>query len=193
MYRQAIIGFKPNRDPNSMSVPKIPAPAKLVISLLMGDRKHFEAVAQMLADKFGAPDFISSWMAFDYTDYYTPEMGAPLSRRMMAFKTLVRQEDLPEIKLITNAVEDRFAKGGSRTVNIDPGYLLQERFVLATGKNFAHRIYAGRGIYADLTLIYQKNAFRALPWTYPDYAADDMQTVLGAIRDAYRLDLVRKQ
>lgn len=176
-----------------MSLPKIPAPAKLVTSLLMGDQTLFKPVAQCLTDQFGAPDFISNWITFDFTDYYTREMGTPLIRRVMAFKNLVRQEDLPEIKLATNAIENRFAEGGNRTVNIDPGYLLQERFVLATGKNFAHRIYVGRGIYADLTLLYQNKAFRALPWTYPDYADPSMQTVLAAIRESYRLALARTQ
>ena len=39
--------------------------------------------------------------------------------------------------------------------------MLLERFVLATGKNFAHRIYIGKEIYADLTLIFRKGRFES--------------------------------
>ena len=106
-------------------------------------------------------------MPFDYTSYYEREMGLGLKRRMMAFKTLIPQGGLSAVKQKTNAIEKRFKAQGKRMVNIDPGYLLRERFVLATGKNFAHRIYIGDQIYADLTLIFHKGAFQSLPWTYP--------------------------
>ena len=78
-------------------------------------------------------------------------------------------------------------------MNLDPGYLLYERFVLATGKNFSHRIYIGRGIYADLTLVYQKGAYRSLPWTYPDYAADTMRAFLTTVREHYAADLAAQK
>ncbi|MGM0787653.1 MAG: DUF4416 family protein, partial [Thermodesulfobacteriota bacterium] len=96
---------------------------------------------------------------------------------------------LAGIKHETNAIENEFAAGEKRRVNIDPGYLLRERFVLATAKNFSHRIYIGRGIYADLTLVYSKGNFRTLPWTYPDYAAEDMLGFLHKVRSKYVFDL----
>ena len=74
-------------------------------------------------------------------------------------------------------------------VNLDPGYMLLERFVLASGKNFSHRIYIGRRIYADLTLIYTKGRFQTLPWTYPDYAEQNMLTYLEQVRKKYVADL----
>jgi hypothetical protein len=128
-------------------------------------------------------------MAFDYTRYYEPEMGDRLVRRMFSFRHLVHQADLPGIKTFTNDLETRFSNDGRRTVNIDPGYLLHERFVLATGKNFTHRIYLSDGIYADLTLIYQNNTFQALPWTYPDYVGEKMIRFLSLVRRRYGLDL----
>ncbi|MBU1181627.1 MAG: DUF4416 family protein, partial [Proteobacteria bacterium] len=73
----------------------------------------------------------------------------------------------------------------------DPGYMLCERFVLATGKNYTHRIYIGDGIYADLTLIYQKSGFKKLPWTYPDYYNEKMVSYLKAVREKYMVDLKR--
>jgi hypothetical protein len=74
-------------------------------------------------------------------------------------------------------------------VNIDPGYLLLERFVLATGKNYAHRIYIGQNIYADLTLTYAKGGFQTLPWTYPDYASPEIRDFLLQVRYKYSMDL----
>ena len=175
-----------------MSIPQAPKPAKLVIGLIMKDRSLFESLGVELSAGFGSVDMISSWMPFDYTSYYEPEMGTPLFRRLLTFKQLINQEELPEIKLATNRLEQSVAQNGRRRVNIDPGYLLYERFVLASGKNFSHRIYIGSGIYADLTLIYQRGGFKKLPWTYPDYADQPMLEFLARIRRKYAVDLKSK-
>ena len=128
-------------------------------------------------------------MPFDQTTYYEPEMGQPLFRRMLAFKNMIHQSQLAEIKLGTNKIESLFVVDGKRTVNIDPGYLLLERLVLATGKNFSHRIYIGKDIYADLTLIYRQGRFESLPWTFPDYAGKQIQQFLQRVRSKYAIDL----
>jgi len=163
----------------------MPEPAKLVIGCFTNDKDILGGVAQKLSESFGPPDVISPWLPFEHTDYYTPEMGTPLFRRLMAFRKLIQQEALVDIKLFTNKLEDRFSRDGRRLVNIDPGYLVAERFVLATGKNYTHRIYLREGIYADLTLIYQKGRFRPLDWTYPDYAGDAIISFLKSVRDRY--------
>ena len=172
-----------------MSRPQPPSPAKLVIGLFMQDKALLVSAAQTLIDAFGAVDLVSPWLPFDYTDYYKPEMGAPLFRRILAFKPLIAQEDLPAIKHRTNDLENDHTHGSRRRINIDPGYLLLERFVLATGKNFSHRIYIGGGIYADLTLTYTKGTFQALPWTYPDYASAEIRQFLLQVRHKYSMDL----
>lgn len=173
-----------------MSIPVPAGQAKLVISLFMKDRDMLKTASASLVAAFGPLDLMSAWLPFDFTVYYTKEMGAPLFRRVLAFKQLIHQAALPDIKLQTNEIE-RLLSGpqSNRRINIDPGYLLRERFVLATGKNFAHRIYLRDGIYADLTLLYQKKAFRTLPWTYPDYAEKRMHHFLTSIRKKYCRDL----
>lgn len=171
-----------------MSQPQAPQPAKLVIGVFLKDKALLPQAAEFLQTAFGCIDMISPWFAFDYTDYYAPEMGRPLYRRMLAFKPLIQQEALSAVKCRTNEVEMQFVENGRRCINIDPGYLLNERFVLATGKNYSHRIYIGQGIYADLTLIFQKGAFRTLPWTYPDYAAAEMRAFLALVRRKYAAD-----
>jgi len=172
-----------------MSIPQSPKPAKLVVGLFMKEKSLIVPVVTELVEKIGSIDMVSQWLPFNYTSYYEPEMGFPLFRRVLAFKSLVEQSSLPEIKIITNKIEKKYSKNDKRLVNIDPGYMLQERFVLATGKNYAHRIYIGMGIFADLTLIYQKGSFRKLPWTYPDYTEKNMLTYLEMVRNKYTVDL----
>ena len=109
-------------------------------------------------------------------------MGPSLYRQTASFEELVGSDSLAEIKLFSNEIEKRFAHENHRRVNIDPGFLTEERFVLATGKNYTHRIYLREGIFADLTLIYQKGSFNVLPWTYPDYRESELLHFLGALR-----------
>lgn len=172
-----------------MSTPLPPDPAKLVTGLFTRERRLMQPVFEELSRQFGPIDTVSPWIPFDFTDYYEGEMGGPLYRRMVTFENLVNQGDLADIKRATNRIEQEKAAKGKRRVNIDPGYLLKERFVLGTGKNFTHRIYVGRGIYADLTLVYRNGGFRTLPWTYPDYADDRMIRYLTLVRKKYLADL----
>ncbi len=172
-----------------MSRPAPPMPAKLVIGLFTRHVHLTKPLIEQVNERFGPIDLISPWFEFNQTRYYEPEMGAGLRRRMIALSPLIQQDQLPAVKLQTNALESRYTADGNRQVNIDPGYLLSERFVLATGKNFTHRIYIGSQIYADLTLIYQKGDFQALPWTYPDYAGQDIKAFLKRVRNKYHKDL----
>ena len=172
-----------------MSMPQRPEPAKLVVGVFLKDREMFPGIAGELAAAFGALDLVSPWMAFDYTSYYEQGNGRPAVAAHAGLPTVIEQDQLVEMKLATNAMEQTRAVAGRRQVNIDPGYLLLERFVLATGKNFSHRIYLGRGIYADLTLIYRQGAFRALPWTYPDYGGQALGRFLQAVRRKYAADI----
>ena len=168
-----------------MSAPCKSKLAKLVVGCFTKDKDILGDVARKLSESFGPPDVTSRWLPFEHTDYYASEMGSPLFRRLMAFRELIQQDDLADIKLLTNDLEGRFSTQGKRLVNIDPGYLLAERFVLATGKNYTHRIYLRTGIYADLTLIYREGRFHPLDWTYPDYAGDAITRFLGSVRDRY--------
>ncbi len=169
-----------------MSHPKAPRPAKLIIRFLFCDFGVQAKVLEALVSDFGPMDFLSEPGDFPYTDYYDEEMGSGIRRQTAGFVELVEQEALPGIKLRTNEIENRFLQNGKRRVNIDPGILSLERLVLATGKNFTHRVYLGEGIYADLTLIYKKGAYRSLPWTYPDYREADFLHYLEVMRKKLR-------
>ena len=172
-----------------MSRPGPADPAKLVVGALVNHKPLLIGVAKALMERFGEIEAASRWLPFDYTSYYAPEMGGSLWRRVLVFQQLHPQENLAGIKLQTNAIEDDFRIGSQRSVNIDPGLLLRERFILATGKNFSHRIYVGNGIYADLTLIYRQGGFQTLPWTYPDYADAPIRRFLTGVRKRYARQL----
>ncbi|MDI9571216.1 MAG: DUF4416 family protein [Pseudomonadota bacterium] len=165
-----------------MSIPRPAPPAKLFVSVIGADGERVNTAIALLMDSFGEADYISPWRDFAYTDYYEREMGHGLRRRFASFAEHVSPESLPEIKLKTNDLERRLAVGGSRRVNIDPGYVTAAHLILATGKGYGHRPYLRGGIYADLTLVYRAGAFQTLPWTYPDYAAPETRAMLEAIR-----------
>ena len=168
-----------------MSSLKLPPPAKLIMSLVFHKKDIAETVIQELTFLFGPIDFMSEILPFDHTDYYYPEMGQPLFRRLISFLELIPPQELPAIKVKTNALEQKYAISQKRQINIDPGYLTAERLILATGKNYTHRVYLRDGVYADLTLIYQKKDSQALPWTYPDYASEPIKEILRLIRKKY--------
>lgn len=176
-----------------MSIPKAPKPAKLVIGVFLKETHLFVSVAEALCQAFGPVDMVSAWFPFDYTTYYESEMGDALFRRVLAFQNLIEQEALARIKNHTNELEKAYMVADKRRVNIDPGYMLHERFVLASGKNFSHRIYIGGQIYADLTLIYTKGCFQALPWTYPDYRDPRMLAYLQQVRQKYTADIKKEK
>jgi hypothetical protein len=92
-------------------------------------------------------------------------------------------------KIRTNELERMFVREGKRAVNIDPGYICMERLVLATGKNYTHRIHLAKGIYADLTLVFHKGSFRPLAWTYRDYAEEGLIVQFNEIRASYKAQL----
>jgi hypothetical protein len=171
-----------------MSQSQPPVHAKLVIGIIVRIRELAIPVCEQLADAFGDIDMISPWFPFSDTTYYESEMGENLYRRMLAFKDLMDPGRLAWVKNRTDAIENDFRENNRRRANIDPGLLTHERFVLATGKNFTHRIYIGQQVYADLTLIYQQGCFQPLPWTYPDYRRTNIQDFLHCVRKKYSLD-----
>lgn len=173
-----------------MSTPKTPEPAKLVVGCILNDKALLDDIYPLLETAFGPVDMISPWLDFAYTDYYYSEMGSPLYRKVFVFKRLIEQDNLAYVKVTTNGFEKQFSDNEKRNVNFDPGYLVASRFILATGKEYSHRIYIGQKIYADLTLMYsKKKGFQTLDWTYPDYASESMIQFLIKVREKYLLDL----
>jgi len=165
-----------------------PQPVKLIVSVF-GRAERFDEVERALVAQYGAIDWRSERLPFDHTHYYEREFGGGLERVLYTFEALIDPGDLPDIKLWTNDLEQRWAAEGQRTVNLDPGYVSAAKLVLATTKNHGHRIYLSKGIYAEVTLSYRDKAFRPLPWTYPDYGSVSYIAMMHEIRRRYRAQL----
>ena len=176
-----------------MSQPREPDPVKLIASIFTPKEDLIREVINKLSLRYGPVDWESPPMFFDRTRYYEREMGWPLHRRFVSFEYLISPDDIVNVKLETNELESRYLQEGNRLVNIDPGYIGLERLVLATGKNYVHRIYLRKGIYADLTLIYKKGSFRSLDWTYKDYANPKMIEMFNNVRKRYTEQLKERK
>lgn len=164
---------------------RLARPVKLIIGVLAKDGEWLTKAREELAKVFGRSDLESPVIPFGFSDYYASEMGEGLLRRWVGFESLVMPDGLAGIKLKTNLIEREWTREGKRPVNLDPGYVNDSRLVLATTKDFAHRIYLGSGIYAETTLIYKEGAFRALDWTYPDYKSEVATNFLNQARALY--------
>jgi hypothetical protein len=162
-----------------------PQPVKVFVGLLTAKPLALPVLNGLLEERLGPVDCESPLLDFAYTDYYEPEMGVELKRKFFGFGRLASPDSLVDLKLFTNQVEQTLAINGRRTVNMDPGYLTPARVVLASTKDFGHRLYLGKGIYGEVTLMYQKKSFLALPWTYPDYRSEVYQRFFKELRRVY--------
>lgn len=173
-----------------MGKPKEPEPAKLFMSLIASEDDILCHGLEDLRSTFGETDTISDKFSFDFTDYYTDEMGKSLFRYFITFGRLIPIPILPDVKLATNRLEEKYTRqNGSRRINIDPGYICLEHVILATTKGYTHRPYLRNGIYADLTLVYRKRSFQPLEWTYPDYRTEAVIALFNQSRKKYLEDL----
>jgi len=173
-----------------VSIPKEVKKVKLISSLFSPEEDLIEKVIGQMEGCFGPVDWVSEKLFFNRTRYYSREMGWPLYRRFVSFSKLVPPDSIVDIKLTTNEIENEHLADKRRRINIDPGYIALERLVLATGKNYIHRIYLRKGLYADLTLIFHAGTFRPLAWTYPDYADETLIGYFNMLRNRY-LQLLR--
>jgi hypothetical protein len=168
-----------------MGLVREPAPVKLLFGLL-GKPESLAAGREALAGQFGTPELTSGIFAFRHTDYYRLEMGDGLQRQFIVPKGVVNPGVLPEIKNATNELEDGLSSGDSRKVNIDPGYLNESRLVLATTKDYSHRLYLGDGIYGEITLSYRAGRFHPTEFTYPDYRSEEYLDFFEQVRESLR-------
>lgn len=170
------------------------AHAKLIVGIISSEDRLFSGAEKRLASLYGPIDLKSPFFPFTTTDYYDRQMGKDLRRLFLSFASLIPPASLSGIKLRTNSLEEEMRKasaGKTRPVNIDPGIMTRSALIMATAKDFAHRIPLRLGIYAHLELLFAKNAVRLLPWTYPDFRQDGYQNFFLEARRIY-LDQSRR-
>jgi hypothetical protein len=173
-----------------MAQPHIATPALLVVAAFSRHSGALAWASQQLAGEFGPPGRVSPPFHFEQTDYYAPTMGMGLSKQFFTFTRPLAPDLLADVKVRTNALEQALAGAGTyaepRPLNLDPGLLTLGKFMLATTKDQAHRIYLRNGIYAEVTLRFHAGAWEPWPWTYADYRQAAVLDFLAAARDDYR-------
>lgn len=163
-------------------------PVKLICGIIAAEQDVFEAAEERMVRAYGELEHRSELFVFDFTDYYAKQMGEGLRRRFLSFVPLISPERLGEIKLETNAMEESMRiDAGSirRLINLDPGYLTASALIMATAKDFAHRIPLQKGIYAHLEFLFGRKDIRLLEWTYPDFRTSGYQAFFQRVRLNY--------
>ena len=171
-----------------MGIAGSPEPAKLIAALMASDETALAQGRTRLSQEFGDIDVESGIYPFSFSTYYQDDMGADLIKQFVSFKDLVDPGTLASVKQITNNMERATKRSESlpgRGINLDPGYINGAQLVLATTKNYSHRLYLDQGIYGELTLMFSKGVFHPLPWTYRDYKTDLAATFFIAVRQLF--------
>lgn len=165
---------------------KEPKPVKLIIGILAADHQCLHTAVETIDTKLGKTDLTSDVWPFDKTDYYKDETGPQILRQFVSIERLIDPVLLAKIKHKTNKLEQKLAAKSAlpvpRPVNLDPGIIEPSKLVLATTKNYSHRIYIGRKMYAEVTLIFDKGNWRPLDHTYPDYRQECYFSFFAKVR-----------
>ena len=164
-------------------------PVKLICGVLYQGAPDLDGMDNELISRFGLIDLKSRPFVFNFTDYYKDEMGGNLTKQFYSFEKLIQPDRLADIKNATISIEKALSANGRRTVNLDPGYLEESKLVLASTKNFSHRIYLRDNIWAEVTMRFIKGEFVTHPWTYPDYSQELAIEFLRQVRQTYRRQL----
>ncbi len=157
--------------------------AILFISTLLADEELLFEIKPILIKEFGEILYETNPLDWNWSNYYREEMGEVIKRSFLFFKTTIDSSSISDIKLRTNNIEDAFSIHGRRRINLDPGYITLSKVVLASTKNYCHRIYLGKGIYAEVTLYYKENSFKPHIFTYRDYADPSTIQVFNSVRN----------
>lgn len=178
---------------------KPPIPVKLFIGMLSPEPALFDRCADIVRKEYGPVDYQSEVVPWTNSDFYIEEMGAGILRKFIFFERVIDPVELAAIKLNTTRIEKSLAvQSGNRMrrrINLDPGYVTEAKVVLATTKDYSHRLYIGQGIYAEVTLRYgnKERSFTPFDHTYRDYCSEMYITMFNKTRELLRTALLRPE
>ena len=164
-------------------------PVKLFVAAIYAREDALRAAVRLMESAWGEIDHTGADRHFDLTDYYEPEMGKNLRRRLFSFRKLFPPERLGEAKHVANDIEDKFAAENARIINLDVGYLDLNKIVLASFKGAGQKIYLGGGAWADMTARYRGGRYQPFEWTFPDFRDGRYDEELRTIRKILRVQL----
>ena len=165
-----------------------PLPGRLILSAIYSILGPMLDAILAIEKKYGHVEIETDEIDFLHTTYYREEMGDDLKRKFFAFEKPIERDQLADLKIWTNRLEEKHGKKSGdfvfRKVNLDPGILTPANLVLATTKDYSHRVYLKDGIFAEVTLMYRKKNFVPLPWTYPDYCEPEILEFFHRVRES---------
>lgn len=158
----------------------------LVVACFSRYTEALDWAGHQLSSRFGALALTSPDFSFHHTKYYQATMGAGLVKRFFVFDEIVPPDILPAAKRFAIELEGRLSQSHEykeiRPINIDPGLIQLGKFLLASTKDQAHRIYLQDDIFAEVTLRFEDGAFEFWPWTYADYREVAVREFLNQAR-----------
>jgi hypothetical protein len=186
----------------SMGQPSHHFPVLLLMAAFSRHQAALDWARQRASEAWGPIALESAPFDFAETSYYDATMGPGLKKVFFAFQRPFDPAELVEIKLLTNRWEEECVADAChwlsqchparvplaepvppRPLNLDPGYLTPAKLVLASTKDFAHRIYLSRGIFAEITLQYRHHRWQHHEYTFPDYRRADYQEFFTQCRE----------
>lgn len=168
-------------------------PVKLFVGMLSNHLHLFKDIQEALQEMHGPVDMEGPVWPWEHTDYYAKEMGSGLKRKFIFFEQLIHPSRIAGIKLETVKLEKKYQnETGGRRINIDPGYMDSARVALVSTDDYSHRLYIGKGIYGEVTLIYAGNRYRIFPFTYPDFRRSEYHNLFKKARRLYRSEMNKK-
>ncbi len=162
-----------------MAVATPPKMVTLFLGIMFTSEMLRDRALALFTEQFGPVIKSTGPYSFsEFSSYCDTEIGGAVLKEYYLFESPIERDLLAGIKEFTNSIEQQFSCDGSRPVNLDPGYLSSDKFVLASAKDFSHRIYIGKGIYAEVTLHFHHNKIRFFSWTYQDYLREEVRKFL---------------
>lgn len=173
-----------------MGQPSPHSPALLLLAAFSRHKATLDWARRRAVEAWGPIERESPRFEFVETQYYDATMGPGIKKVFFTFQRPLDPAELVEIKLETNRWEEQYAAAAGhaepRPLNLDPGYLTLGKLVLASTKDFAHRIYLSRGIYAEVTLQYRHHRWQHHEYTFPDYRRKDYQEFFTQCRETLK-------
>ena len=165
-----------------------PPPGRLIVSVIYNSVDGLADCLRQLEKQFGRVQYET--LEIECTaDGYSEEMGQQLSRRFFSFEKLVDRESLPDIKAACHKIErqlgDQVDDYTFRTVNVDPGILTPINLIMSSHREYGHRLYLGKGVFAEVTLIYARGRFTRLPWTNGDFCDEEAVRLFTESRSTF--------
>lgn len=169
---------------------------KFIVGILAIDEDALAKANELIGRQLGPVESQSEAWPFSSTKYYAKEMSETLVRQFVSLAQPTDPVELVKLKLASNSLElthaQEHGRGQRRAINLDPGYITPAKLILASTKDFSHRVYLERGIFGEVTLQYVHGSWRSFDWSFPDYTEQRYHGFFSQVRSGL-LEQLRKQ